>query len=156
MTLDGRQRARTALAGALVGFVFVSVLATRVGIGALGVCFVAIVLALSWAMAPCAVVVDSAELRILRRAWTPLRLPLPTVASALPIDSLDRGTLRLFGVGGFFGSYGLFRNATIGRFRLYATRGGPAVLVRLKGGGLPIVLTPDDVPGTIEAIGPRA
>jgi hypothetical protein len=152
MTLDRRQRIFTALAGGVVGLVVVSMLGTHTGIGGLAGWVVLLALALAWALAPCGVVVDSAELRILRRAWFPLRLPLSTVATASPIDSLGDRTLRLFGVGGFFGSYGLFRNRTLGRFRLYATRSGPAVIVRRKGEGLPIVFTPDDVPGTIRAI----
>jgi hypothetical protein len=106
-------------------------------------------------MSPRALVVDAGELRVERRAWPPLRIPLATVASAAPLDRLGRGTLRVFGVGGFFGSYGLFSNGDLGRFRLYATRAGQAVIVRRTGKELPIVLTPDDVAGAIGAIDRR-
>jgi hypothetical protein len=154
MTLDQRQRVLTGLVSGSVVFGVAAVVATRVALALLPAGLV-VLLAIAWAMAPRGIVVDSSELRILRRAWSPVRVPLSTLASARPIDSLGAGTLRVFGVGGFFGSYGLFRSATIGgRFHLFATRGGPAVVLRRKDGALPIVITPDDIPGTLRAIHP--
>jgi hypothetical protein len=114
----------------------------------------ALALLLSWAMAPRELVVQDGELRIERRAWPALVVRLDEVQSASPLDSLGGGVIRVFGVGGFFGSYGLFRSNALGRFRLYATHRGQAVLVR-RVDGLPIVLTPDDVAGTIDAIDRR-
>jgi len=128
---------------------------TGAHVGFIPLAILGVVLGLSWAMSPRALVVDGGELRVERRAWQPLRIPLASVASASPLDRLGRGTLRLFGVGGFFGSYGLFSNGDLGRFRLYATRGGQAVIVRRTGDELPIVLTPDDVTGAIGAIDRR-
>lgn len=152
MTLDRRQRMMTGVVGLIIVVVSGVVLVTgaHVGFGVLAV--LGVVLALSWAMSPRALVVDGGELRVERRAWRPLRIPLASVVSASPLDRLGRGTLRVFGVGGFFGSYGLFSNGDLGRFRLYATRAGQAVIVRRTGSELPIVLTPDDVAGTIGAI----
>jgi hypothetical protein len=121
-------------------------IAMAVVVGALG---------LSFMMAPRALVVEAGELRIQRRLWAPLRVPLADVDSAAPLGSLGAGVLRLFGVGGFFGSYGLFWSAKLGRFRLYATRSGQAVLLTRKGGLLPLVMTPDDVAGAIDAIDRR-
>jgi len=155
MTLDRRERVLTGLVSAGVVFVVVLVFATRMALALLPAGLVVVILAVAWAMAPCGIVIDSSDLRILRRAWSPLRVPLSTLESARPIESLGGGTLRVFGVGGFFGSHGLFHSATMGgRFRLFATRGGPAVVVRRKGVQLPIVITPDDMPGTIRAIHP--
>jgi hypothetical protein len=54
--------------------------------------------------------------------------------------------VRLFGVGGFFGSYGLFWARGLGRFRAYATQSAPGVLVR-RSGALPLIVTPDDADG---------
>jgi hypothetical protein len=155
MTLDRTQRKMTALVGVLlaVSFGVVTVTGAHVGFGVFAV--LGVVLALAWAMSPVALVVDGGELQVERRAWRPLRIPLASVRSASPLDRLGKGTLRLFGVGGFFGSYGLFSNRDLGRFRLYATRGGQAIIVRRTGSELPLVLTPDDVTGAIGAIDRR-
>jgi hypothetical protein len=155
MTLDRRQRTMTAVVGLLlaVSFAVVTVTGAHVGFGVFAL--LGVVLAVSWAMSPVALVVDGGELRVERRAWRPLRVPLASVASAAPLERLGAGTLRVFGVGGFFGSYGLHSNGDLGRFRLYATRSGQAVVVRRTGGDLPIVLTPDDVAGAIGAIDRR-
>lgn len=155
MSLDGRNKKLTLLVGVIVLVAFTAVLASgaRLGVPVLGL--LAFVLAASWAMAPRALVVDGSELRIERRAWSALRVPLWQVESAAPLSDLGAGTLRLFGVGGFFGSYGLFSNGQLGKFRLYATHGGQAVLVRRRGDELPIVVTPDDVAGAVAAINRR-
>lgn len=155
MTLDGTHRKMTALVGLLLALALGVVLATGAHVGVWVIALLGVTLALSWAMSPTAVVVQGGELRVERRAWSALRVPLSSVASAAPLDRLTGRTLRVFGVGGFFGSYGLFSNQDLGRFRLYATRRGQAVLVRRTGSELPIVLTPDDVAGTIGAIDRR-
>jgi hypothetical protein len=109
--------------------------------------------AVAYAMAPRALVVEGGELRIERRLWPALRVSLADVERASPIDSLG-GALRLGGVGGYFGSYGFFRSETLGWFRLYGTRRGQAVLIARRG-AMPLVVTPDDVAGAIDAIDPR-
>jgi hypothetical protein len=152
MSLDASQRKMTLIVSALLVVSLVVVVAVKATAG-LGIFAVlGVVLVLAWAMSPTALVVDGGELRIERRAWRALRVPLSSVESAAPLTKMGAGTLRLFGVGGFFGSYGLFSNGELGKFRLYATRRGQAVLVRRTGGELPIVLTPDDVAGAIAAI----
>jgi hypothetical protein len=90
-----------------------------------------------------------------RRFFPPLRFALSEIESASPLDSAGTRVIRVFGVGGFFGSYGLFSSDKLGRFRAYATRRGQAVLVKRKSGLLPIVITPDDVAGAIDALDPR-
>jgi len=152
MSLDKTQRTTTLVVAGLlvVSFVVVTLAKAAAGLGVFGL--LAVVLAIAWAMSPTALVVEGGELRVERRAWRPMRVPLSHVASAAPLGKLGRGTLRLFGVGGFFGSYGFFSNGELGKFRLYATHGGQAVLVRRTGGELPLVLTPDDVAGAIAAI----
>jgi hypothetical protein len=155
MTLDRKNVALTVLVGGILVVLLAVVLAARarLGPGALAGLFVpGVAVALGWAMSPTALVIDGGELRVERRAWRPLRVSMASVASASPMPSLGRGTLRVFGVGGFFGSYGLFHNGSLGRFRLYATRTGQAVLVKRTGNELPLVLTPDDVAGAIGAM----
>jgi len=109
--------------------------------------------AVAYAMAPRALVVEDGELRIERRFWPALRVSLADVERASPITSVGFA-LRLGGVGGYFGSYGFFRSDKLGWFRLYGTRRGQAVLIARRG-ALPLVVTPDDVAGAIEAIDPR-
>ncbi len=152
MTLDVTQRAMTVLVSALGAVMIAAVLASSTRNGIMGVLLVAPTLALSWAMSPRALVVDGSEIRVLRRAWRPLCVPLASIASATTIDRRGDLALRLFGVGGFFGSYGLFQGKQLGRFRLYATRSGDAIVLRRKGRALPIVVTPDDVTGTLRAL----
>jgi hypothetical protein len=156
MSLDRTHRTLTVAVGAIVAAAFVAlsvsphlVLVRNTMFGIL-----VVVLLVSWAMSPRALVVDSGELRIERRAWRPVRVPLTAVASAAPLEGIGLGTIRVFGVGGFFGNYGLFYNTVLGRFRLYATRRGQAMIVRRKADQLPLVITPDDLEGSIRAIGP--
>jgi hypothetical protein len=154
MTLDARQRTFTAIAMAILVVAGLSVLRTgKVFVVVPSLFFLGVLVAVVWAMSPCGLEIDHDELRVLRRAWVPLSIPRNAVESASAIDSLGRGTLRLFGVGGFFGSYGLFSNSDLGRFRMYATRSGQSVLVRRSDGQLPLVLTPDDVNGAIGVLG---
>jgi hypothetical protein len=155
MTLDRRQRWMTGAGVVLLAVVVGVTLRGGAPVGVFTFLVLSVVMGLSWAMSPRALVVEDGELRVERRAWPPLRVPLASIVSAAPLDRLGRGTVRLFGVGGFFGSYGLFSSPGIGRFRLYATRRGQALLVRRSGAALPLVLTPDDVAGAIGAIDGR-
>jgi hypothetical protein len=153
MTLDRANRTLTAVVAGIVVAVVV-VLATRAVVTiAVFACVPGLLaLAVAWAMSPREVLVDGDELRVARRAWPPVRVPLAAITEVLTVPGVGAWAIRLFGVGGFFGSYGLFSSVALGRFRLYATRRGPAVMIRRKDDKLPIVITPDDVPGTIEAI----
>ncbi len=154
LSLDSTHRTVTLVVSGIVvvGLAGAVLAGGAVGIGALAL--VGFVLMIAWAMAPREVEVENDELRIERRAWRPQRIPLSEVESAEPLATVGRA-VRVFGVGGFFGSYGLFSNKAIGRFLLFATRRGQAVIVRRTNGQLPIVITPDDIQGTIEAIGVR-
>jgi hypothetical protein len=158
MRLDRINRVLTVVVGAIVGAAVVALLKAP-GLGASRAALIAlpvIALALAWAMSPSALVVEAGELRVERRAWRPLRVPLASIARASLLEGIGRSTIRVFGVGGFFGSYGLFWNKVLGRFRMYATRTGQAIIVRRTGEAIPIVLTPDDVAGAVQAIQPRA
>ena len=95
----------TAVVGLLLAVSFAVVMVTGAHVGFGVFALLGVVLVGSWAMSPVALVVDGGELRVERRAWRPLRVPLTSVASASPVERLGAGTLRVFGVGGFFGSY---------------------------------------------------
>jgi hypothetical protein len=158
MRLDRINRVLTVVVCAIVVAALAALLKAP-GLGAARAVLIAfplVVLALAWAMSPSALVVEAGELRVERRAWRPLRVPLASIADASLLDGIGRNSIRVFGVGGFFGSYGLFWNKVLGRFRLYATRTGQAIVVRRTGDAIPIVLTPDDVAGAVRAIQPRA
>jgi hypothetical protein len=153
MTLDKAFRNVTILSATLVGGGTAAAVTAGSRAGRLAFVFGCGVLLFAWAMAPRGVVVGDGELLVLRRAWPAFRVPLASIREAVAVDSLGKRAIRLFGVGGFFGSYGVFLTDTLGRFRLYATRRGQAVVVRRNDSKLPVVLTPDDVQGTLAALG---
>lgn len=155
LSLDRTHRILTVVSSAIVAVVLGVALSTRQPPAGLAAAFVLAVLAVAWAMGPRELVVEGGEMRIERRAWRPLRVPLSQVESAAPLESIGRIGVRLAGVGGFFGAYGLFWTTALGFFRLYATRRGQKVIVRRRG-ALPIVMTPTDVAGAVDAIDPRA
>lgn len=70
------------------------------------------------------------------------------VRHATPEDS--RGCVRLWGSGGFFGYYGLFRSAALGSFTAYLTSRTNNVVVVT--GSKTALLSPDDVEGFLSAI----
>jgi hypothetical protein len=61
-----------------------------------------------------------------------------------------RGCLRLFGNGGLFGYYGLFRTAKLGKSTWYVTNRSKAVVVIT--GAKTVLFSPDDVDGFVAAV----
>ena len=100
-------------------------------------------------MAPRGYSIADGRLTILRLV-RPVQIPLASIRTVEPL-SAERlaGSLRTFGSGGLFGYYGRFRNAGLGNYRMYATRGDGFVLVRAA---LPYVLTPDSPDRFIETL----
>lgn len=81
---------------------------------------------------PLYVVVSRGEI-VIRRAIGSLRIK--NIESIEAIDqSRLKGSIRIFGVGGFFGSWGRFRGPQIGRYRLYATQFKNLFLIRTTTG----------------------
>jgi hypothetical protein len=73
-----------------------------------------------------------------------VRVPLDDVREARRVTSDDlRGCIRLFGSGGMFGYYGLFRTTRLGRSMWYVTNRKNAVVV--IGGSKTTLFSPDDV-----------
>ena len=105
-----------------------------------------------WAVAPTALSIDGRMLRIERRGWRPLDIPLDDIARTDGVPSLRPfGAVRLFGVGGFFGTFGLMWSRSIGRFRAYVTRSAPSLLRRRRS-ALPVLVTPDDRDAVVAAL----
>jgi len=105
-----------------------------------------------WAMAPSALAIDGDALRIERRAWRPIRIPLRDIAGLESTAGMRAfNTLPLFGVGGFFGTFGLMWSRPVGRFWAYATRTSPSLLLRRRG-SLPVLVTPDDPQAVVTAL----
>lgn len=151
MTLDRCQRTLTALVLLIVPLAAATMLAgthhARTALASAA--FAVLALALAAAYAPTSVELAGRELRINRRLAPPVRLPADEVVR------VEQGPpscdLRLFGVGGFLGSFGLFWSLGFGRYWLYATRRAPSLAVRRRH-GLPLVLIVDDPSGLRRAV----
>jgi hypothetical protein len=155
LSLDRTNRISTVVVCALAGFGVLAMLSSDIMQAHVGAAALTAILAIAFAMSPRGLTVDAGEVRIERRLWPPLRITRSEIERASPIDSLGIRVIKVGGAGGLFGSFGLFSSAELGRFRLYATRRGQAVLITRRGSLLPIVVTPDDVAGAIEAIDTR-
>ncbi len=86
-----------------------------------------------------------------------VRVPLDAIREARLATPDDfRGCVRLWGSGGLFGYYGLFRTSTLGRSTWYMTRRKPAVIVisgdPAGGRSKTILLSPDDIDGFLSAL----
>lgn len=112
----------------------------------------------SWAFAPRGFVVGNGRLRILRNGWVSVTVPLAEIRSVSLLDAdVLRGSLKLLGMRGLFGYYGLYRSPVLGSYRLHATRGSGLVLVRTQQHNH--VLTPEPAEDFVEvllAAAPRA
>jgi hypothetical protein len=88
---------------------------------------------------------------IVRRLVGDVRIPLDDIRElrAAAADDL-RGCIRLWGSGGLFGWYGLYRTSKLGMCRWYVTNRGNAVVV--IAGRKTTVFSPDDADGFIAAI----
>ena len=93
-----------------------------------------------------------------RNGWPSFKVRLEDVRSVAILEpNALNGSLKIFGMGGLFGYYGLFRSPTLGSYRLHATRSGGLVLVRTA--THTHVLTPDppdDFAEALLAAAPRA
>jgi len=92
---------------------------------------------------------------IVRRLIGNVRISLDGVRElrAAAADDLT-GCIRLFGSGGLFGWYGLFRTSKLGKCTWYATNRAHAVVVITD--ARTMLFSPDDVDGFVAAITPDA
>jgi hypothetical protein len=72
---------------------------------------------------------DGSTLKIRRLFWS-TKVDLTDLQSAEHNPAALKGSLRLFGNGGFFGVSGLFRNKALGRYRAWITDPSRAVVLR--------------------------
>ncbi len=105
---------------------------------------------LCFAYSPRGYVIEGRSI-LVRRLAGQARIPLDDVREirqSTPDDS--SGCIRLWGSGGFFGYYGLFRSAKLGKFTGYVTNRSKSVVIVT---GLKTVLvSPDDVDGFLAAL----
>jgi hypothetical protein len=146
MTLDTTHRALTGIVlGIFVVALCVIPFAPAPGKVALMVVIVGAAL-LSFAFAPLALELTDTEIRVLRRLAPPVHLPLATVRGIGEGPHSGSGPglgFRVFGNGGFFGTYGLYWKKGLGIYRRYGTRLDASMLIT-RTAGWPIVVTPDD------------
>jgi len=77
---------------------------------------------------------------VIQRPIGPVRIPLKSVRGVKPLDASAK-LLRTFGVGGVFGFYGSFREASLGPVSLYASRGAGRIVVLSS--PKPVVISPE-------------
>lgn len=108
------------------------------------------VFALAYAYSPRAYRVSS-QIITVRRLIGSVRVPLEDLRALRKIEPDDlRGCMRLWGSGGLFGYYGLFRTTRLGRCTWYATN--RKKLIVAIGAKKTTVFSPDDVDGFLQAI----
>ena len=106
--------------------------------------------ALSYVYSPRSYRVDGKTLVVCRPVGS-VRVSLENVRELRPTTKDDfRGGIRLWGSGGLFGYYGLFRTSRLGRCTFYVTnRKNTVVLVTDQ---KTVLVSPDDVDGFLAAI----
>jgi hypothetical protein len=114
----------------------------------------ALVILVTFACSPRGYAVSGRTLTV-RRWIGNARIPLHDIKQARRATADDlRGCLRLFGSGGMFGYFGLFRTSTLGKCWWYATNRQNMVVVIT--GDQTVLVSPEDVDGFLTAIGPVA
>lgn len=90
---------------------------------------------------------------IVKRLIGNARIPLDGLREVRTAAADDfRGCIRLWGSGGCFGYYGVFRTSKLGRCTWYVTNRRHAVIVIV--GEKTALFSPDDVDGFLAAVGP--
>ena len=101
--------------------------------------------------APGHYLLNSSSIKI-RRIVGYIDIPIDSITSIEMLDKdTTKGSIRLMASGGFFGFFGRFRSPALGAYLVYATRSDHLVLIRRKD-AIPVVLSPDDPEGFIEAV----
>jgi len=108
-----------------------------------------LLIALAYAYSPRGYVLTEDAI-VIKRLIGDVRVPLAgirEIRAGTPADFT--GCIRIWGNGGLFGYYGLFRTARLGKCSWYVTNRGKTVIVSTQSKVL--VLSPDDVEGFIAA-----
>ncbi len=114
-------------------------------------CLCAVILIGAYAWSPRGYAVSDRSITVNRLIGN-VRIPLDGIREARRATADDfRGCIRLFGNGGLFGYYGLFRTSKLGKSTWFVTNRGKAVVVVT--GAKTALFSPDDVEGFMAAIG---
>lgn len=92
---------------------------------------------------------SGSDLLIIRPLWA-TRIPLSGLRRVFAEPKVCKGSIRLFGNGGLFSFTGLYRNSTLGRYRLFATDFSHAVVLVLP--NRTVVVTPASPKAFIDAV----
>ena len=134
-------------AAALVVFLAIVVATQSVVVG----CLTAAIVVGAYAWSPRGYAVSDGCVEVSRLIGN-VRIPLDGIREARAATADDfRGCLKLFGNGGLFGYYGLFRTSKLGKSTWYVTNRGKAVVVVT--GEKTVLFSPDDMDGFIAALG---
>ena len=113
-------------------------------------CVGLLVIAVSYAYSPRGYLVSARTITVRRLVGNAV-LALEAVRDVRPATKDDfRGCLRLWGNGGLFGYYGLFRTSKLGKCTWYVTNRRKAVIVVTE--AKTVLFSPDDVNGFLTAI----
>lgn len=116
--------------------------------------FIVATAVLAWALAPTGFEIETALIRV-ERPLLPIEIPLREVREVeLLAPGALAGAIRLLGTSGAFGHYGRFRSRSLGKFRMYATRGDG--LVRVTTERDTFVLAPEPAEPFVEEVLSRA
>jgi hypothetical protein len=132
------------------GFLLAAFVAQSVLVVGLGL----LVLVLAYAYSPRGYIV-AGRVAWVKRLIGRARFELEGLREARPAEADDlRGCIRLWGNGGLFGYYGLFRTTKLGRCTWYVTNRSRAVVLvnELPGGAKTALFSPDDVDGFLAAV----
>jgi hypothetical protein len=113
-------------------------------------CLPALALVGAYAWSPRGYAIAEGSIEV-KRLIGNVRIPLDGIREVRAAAADDfRGCLRLFGDGGLFGYYGLFRTSKLGKSTWYVTNRSRAVVVIT--GAKTVLVSPDDVDRFIAAI----
>jgi hypothetical protein len=111
---------------------------------------VGLIILLAYAFSPRGYTVSQGVITV-KRLIGDVRFPLNGKSEVRTATRDDfRGCIRLFGSGGLFGYYGIYRTSRLGTCRWYLTNRSKAVVVAA---GKRALFSPDDVDGFLGAIG---
>jgi hypothetical protein len=141
----------TKVISAAVFILFVMIAAGTSSLIAEGIFALLFLAAYAWS--PTGYEIDGGDV-VIRRLIGNVRIPVSGIREVRIAmrDDLS-GSMRVFGSGGLFGYYGLFRNSTLGTSNWYVTDRSNAVV--LAGDSGTAIVSPDDAAGFIAALGNR-
>jgi hypothetical protein len=140
-----------ATAKIVTAFVFIiPIVAGATTKSAVAACVGGLILILSYAWSPRSYAIVDRYI-VVSRLIGDVRIPIDDIREARPATQEDfRFAIRLFGSGGLFGYYGLFRTNALGRSTWYVTNRKNRIVIIT--GAKTFVLSPDDVGGFLRAL----